>query len=48
MRYQIDHDYHIHSFLSSCSNDPRQDERYILANAKALDLKESDKFYIGE
>lgn len=38
MRYQIDHDCHIHSFLSSCSNDPRQDERYILANAKELGL----------
>ncbi|MBQ8339000.1 MAG: PHP domain-containing protein [Clostridia bacterium] len=38
MRYQIDHDYHIHSFLSSCASDPVQDERYILEKAKELGL----------
>ena len=38
MRYRIDHDYHIHSFLSSCATDPMQDERYILARAKELGL----------
>ena len=38
MKFQIDHDYHIHSFLSSCAEDPRQDERYILERAKELGL----------
>ena len=38
MRYQIDHDYHLHSFLSSCANDPVQDEAYILQKAKELGL----------
>lgn len=38
MRYKIDHDYHIHSFLSSCSSDPAQDEQFILAKAKQLGL----------
>ncbi len=38
MRYQIDHDYHIHSFLSSCAEDPAQDEHYILKRAKELGL----------
>lgn len=30
MRYQIDHDFHIHSYLSSCSNDPEQTPARIL------------------
>lgn len=38
MRYQIDHDYHIHSFLSSCAEDPAQDAHYILRRAKELGL----------
>lgn len=38
MRYKIDHDYHIHSFLSSCAHDPVQDERFILEKAKELRL----------
>ena len=38
MRYQIDHDYHIHSFLSSCSNDPRQHTQYIVSRAAELGL----------
>ncbi len=38
MRYRIDHDYHIHSFLSSCASDPAQDEQFILAKAKELGL----------
>ncbi len=38
MRYKIDHDYHIHSFLSSCAKDPAQDEQFILAKAKELGL----------
>lgn len=33
MRYIIDHDYHIHSMLSSCSNDPKQTTEAILQYA---------------
>lgn len=38
MRYKIDHDYHIHTILSSCASDPAQDERFILNKAKELGL----------
>lgn len=34
MKLKIDHDYHIHSFLSSCSNDPLQTPETILEYAK--------------
>ncbi len=34
MKFQIDHDYHIHSQLSSCSNDPEQTPERILQYAK--------------
>ncbi len=34
MRYRIDHDYHIHSHLSSCSSDPEQNTARILQYAK--------------
>lgn len=34
MRYTIDHDYHIHSCLSSCSGDPEQSNERILEYAK--------------
>ena len=34
MRYKVDHDYHIHSQLSSCSNDPEQSTARILQYAK--------------
>ena len=34
MRFQIDHDYHIHSQLSSCSQDPEQSSERILQYAK--------------
>ncbi len=40
MRYVIDHDYHIHSFLSSCSNDPEQTPETILRYAEKNGLKE--------
>jgi len=33
MKYRIDHDYHIHSFLSSCSRDPAQTPKEILRYA---------------
>lgn len=34
MRFRFDHDYHVHSGLSSCSNDPEQTPERILAYAK--------------
>lgn len=34
MRFPVDHDYHIHSMLSSCSNDPEQTTERILQYAK--------------
>lgn len=35
MRYVLDHDLHIHSSLSTCSNDPEQNPERILAHAKS-------------
>jgi hypothetical protein len=34
MRYKIDHDFHIHSGLSSCSSDENQNAERILKYAK--------------
>lgn len=34
MRFPVDHDYHIHSKLSSCSKDPEQSTAHILEYAK--------------
>ena len=39
MRYVFDHDYHIHSELSSCSRDPEQTPARILQYAKDYGLK---------
>ena len=39
MKFKIDHDYHIHSCLSSCSNDPGQTPEAILEYAKANNFK---------
>ena len=39
MRYVIDHDLHIHSYLSSCSRDPEQTAERILAYAENNGLK---------
>ena len=39
MKFQIDHDLHIHSNLSSCSHDENQTPESILAYAKAEGLK---------
>ncbi len=39
MQFQIDHDFHIHSFLSSCSNDPEQNPEWILGYARRHCLK---------
>ncbi|MBO5411809.1 MAG: hypothetical protein J6A38_01835 [Clostridia bacterium] len=38
MRYRIDHDYHIHSLLSTCSNDPLQTKERILRYAEEYGL----------
>lgn len=35
MRYIFDHDYHIHSQISSCSSDPEQNTQRLLEYAKA-------------
>ena len=40
MRYVFDHDYHIHSFLSDCSNDSAEDTKRILEYAGQNDLKQ--------
>ena len=40
MEYQVDHDYHIHSKLSSCSSDPEQTPARLLAYAQEQGLKE--------
>ena len=40
MRYQFDHDYHIHSKLSLCSNDEEQSNERILQYAKDNGLHE--------
>ena len=39
MRFQLDHDYHIHSQLSLCSNDPQQNPANILRIAEDLGLR---------
>ena len=39
MRYVYDHDFHIHSKLSSCSNDAGQTNERILQYAKQNNLK---------
>lgn len=40
MKFKIDHDYHIHSQLSSCSRDPEQTSERILRYAKENGLSE--------
>lgn len=40
MRFQLDHDYHIHSQLSLCSNDPEQNTENILHIAENLGLRQ--------
>ena len=40
MRYVIDHDYHLHSVLSSCCKDPGQTAESILAYAEKNGLKQ--------
>ena len=39
MRFSFDHDYHIHSCLSSCSGDPTQTAERILSYAQKENLK---------
>lgn len=40
MKFQFDHDYHIHSFISPCSSDPQQIPENILKYAEANGLRE--------
>ena len=39
MRYVVDHDFHIHTYLSSCSRDPEQNVQTIIDYAKANGIK---------
>lgn len=39
MKFQVDHDYHIHSLLSVCSSDPEQTTENILKYAQKNNLK---------
>lgn len=39
MKFKIDHDFHIHSYLSLCSDDPRQNPDAILQYARENHLK---------
>ncbi len=39
MKYKFDHDFHIHSYLSSCSGDPEQSAERILRYAKEVGLE---------
>ena len=39
MKYIVDHDYHIHTYLSPCGNDPTQTIERILQYAKENDIK---------
>ena len=34
MKFKVDHDYHLHTYLSVCSNDPAQTPQKILDYAK--------------
>lgn len=40
MRYIVDHDYHIHSQISACSNDPEQTPERILSYARENGLRQ--------
>ncbi len=40
MKFIIDHDYHIHTYLSICSNDPTQNKERILQYAQKHGLKQ--------
>ena len=40
MRYVFDHDLHIHSYLSGCSDDPEQNPQRMLQYAKEFGLKQ--------
>ena len=40
MKFIIDHDYHIHSFLSDCSRDPEQNPQRILRYAEETGLRD--------
>ena len=39
MKYQIDHDIHIHTFISMCSRNPEQTPEHIIEYAKKHGLK---------
>lgn len=39
MKYQIDHDIHIHTYISPCSSDPEQNMNYLIQYAKRHGFK---------
>ena len=39
MKFKVDHDYHIHTYLSSCSRNPEQNIDFILGYAKQNGLR---------
>ncbi|MBQ8880257.1 MAG: hypothetical protein IJY69_05430 [Clostridia bacterium] len=39
MKYVVDHDLHIHTFLSSCSRNPKQNPEFLLEYARENNLK---------
>ena len=40
MKYTVDHDYHIHSYLSPCGGDPNQTVERILQYARENGMKQ--------
>jgi len=43
MKYVIDHDYHIHSYLSPCSGNPEQNAERICTQLKDISLPMNKK-----
>ena len=48
MRYKIDHDFHIHSFISRCSLDPEQTSERILRYAEENGYQKEEILYVGD
>ena len=39
MKFKVDHDYHIHTYLSACSRDPEQNIGFLISYAKQNGIK---------
>ena len=44
MKYVVDHDLHIHTFLSSCSRNPKQNPEFLPEYARENNLKRTEKY----